>query len=223
MTRVAALVVALMVLTAPRTGAQVRRPPAPPASPNQGVNLRGSGDIGATAFAASDSFTAVLGSRVGIVFGGGIEIVLPRRVFVGLHVSRFTKDGTRVFAFEGDVFDLGIPTTVTMTPIEVSGGYRFSSSRSSVIPYIGGGIGWHRYEEASSFADDNENVDERHTGYHLLGGAELRLHRLLGVAGEAQWTSVPGAIGADTSGVSAAFDETDLGGATFRVKFVIGR
>ena len=144
------------------------------------------------------------------------------RVFTEARVT-FQKDGTRVFAFEGDVFDLGIPTTVTVTPIEVSGGYRFSSPRSGVIPYIGGGVGWHRYEETSSFAEDNENVDERHTGYHLLGGAELRIGRWLGVAGEAQWTKVAGAIGANAGAVSTEFDETDLGGVTFRVKFVIGR
>src|SRR5688572_23114977 len=200
MTRVAAFVLALMLVTTVRTETQTRRPPPPP---NQDASIRGSGDIGAAAFAAGDSFEAVLGSRVGTVFGGGVEVVLARRVFVGVHVSRFRKDGTRVFTFEGDVFDLDIPTTVTVTPIEVSGGYRFSSWRSGVVPYVGGGIGWHRYEETSSFAEDNENVDERNTGYHLMGGAELRLGAWLGVAGEAQWTSVPSAIGGDPGGVSA--------------------
>jgi hypothetical protein len=41
------------------------------------------------------------------------------------------------------------------------------------------------------------------------------------VAGEANWTTVPDAIGA--AGVSAAFDETDLGGTSVRLKITVGR
>jgi hypothetical protein len=54
-----------------------------------------------------------------------------------------------------------------------------------------------------------------------MGGAELRLHRLVGVAGEVMWTSVGDALG--ESGVSQAFDESNLGGTSVRVKVIIGR
>jgi opacity protein-like surface antigen len=185
--------------------------------------VRGFADFGAIAFSASDSFEAVFGSRTGTVFGGGGEVVLPQRIFVGVRASRVEKTGERVFVFDDEVFPLGIETTVRVTPIEITGGYRFGGIGSRVIPYVGGGLGWHRYEESSEFAEDDENVKETHHGYHLLGGAELRLARWFGVGGEVQWTTVPDGLSGDPNSVAAAFEETDLGGVAFRVKFVIGQ
>jgi opacity protein-like surface antigen len=100
-------------------------------------------------------------------------------------------------------------------------GYRGDFGRR-IVPYGGGGIGWHRYRETSRFAEASENVDERFQGYHLLGGAEFRVARWIGTAFEAEWSTVPDALGTDPNGVSTAFDETDLGGVTFRVKIVVG-
>lgn len=189
----------------------------------QNLSIRGFGDLGATSFTASDSFEAVLGSRAGVLFGGGIEVVLPATVFVHARVARFQKDGARVFVFDGETFPLGIATTVRITPVELTGGYRFRSRGSRLVPYVGGGVGWHRYTETSDFAEDDENISTTRTGYHMVGGAELRVTRWLGVAGEVQWTTVPDALGQHPDSVSAAFEETDLGGTTFRVKFVVGR
>jgi opacity protein-like surface antigen len=185
-------------------------------------SLRGFADVGSTTFTAKESFTAVLGSERGVVVGGGVEAVLPQRVFVTLRASRFREQGERVFLFNGEQFDLGIPTTVTVTPVELSGGYRFGVG-ARLVPYAGGGIGWHRYQETSEFAEASENVEETFRGYHVFGGAEVRLARWMGVGAEAQWATVPDALGQDPNGVSAAFDESDLGGVTLRVKLVIGR
>jgi hypothetical protein len=199
----------------------------------QTFSIRGVAEVGVRTFTASDSFKAILGTASGPIFGGGVEATLPHHLFVSLRASRFRKTGERVFLFEGQQFDLGIPTTITITPVELSGGYRFERRRPArgrvparavrLIPYVGGGVGWHRYEETSEFATDAENVSERNIGYQLLGGAEYRLNRWLGVAGEAGWATVPDALGQDPNGVSAAFKETDLGGGSFRVKVVIGR
>jgi hypothetical protein len=49
------------------------------------------------------------------------------------------------------------------------------------------------------------------------------LSRLFGVSGEIEWSIVPDALGQDPNSASAAFNETDLGGATVRVKFVVGK
>jgi hypothetical protein len=87
---------------------------------------------------------------------------------------------------------------------------------------VGGGIGWHRYRETSEFATDAENVSETFTGYHALGGVVYRLGKLFGVAGEGQWSSVPNALGDTANSASAAFGESDLGGFTARVKFIVG-
>jgi opacity protein-like surface antigen len=186
------------------------------------VSLRGFGDVGLTRFSASDSFEAVLGESRGMVFGGGGEVVLPRGIFAGVRVSRFQGDGSRVFVSGGEVFDLGIDTTIRVMPIELTGGIRLGGWQR-VVPYVGGGVGWHRYEESSDFAGSDEDVKETFSGYHVLGGGEFRLGRWFAVAGEAQWTTVPDALGQNPSSVSAAFDETDLGGTTVRVKFIVGR
>jgi hypothetical protein len=201
----------------------------------QGATGRGFLDVGAIKLTASESFEAIVGTSTAMVFGGGGEVVLPAGIFANVRVSQFQKTGQRAFVFEGETFRLGIETAIRIRPIEVSGGYRFGRqnrrpplparpiSPPRVVPYIGGGLGWHRYTETSEFADDDENVGETFRGYHLLGGAEIRVSRWFGVGGEFQWTTVPDALGQDPNGVSAAFAETDLGGAAFRVRFVVGR
>jgi hypothetical protein len=189
----------------------------------QGFGFRGFGDVGGTRFTASQSFDAVLGTHSGFEFGGGVEGVFPSGVFVNLRASRFQKDGTRVFVLNDEVFDLGIPTTVRVTPVQVTGGYRFKVGRRTIVPYLGAGAGWFRYSETSEFADAGEDVSDTFTGYHFLGGAEWRMSRTIGIAGEAEWSVVPDALGQNPSGVSAVFNENDLGGVTFRVKIVVGR
>ena len=184
--------------------------------------VRGFADIGSTTFSAQRSFETILGDRRGPIWGGGVEVVLPFPIFVDVRASRFRQTGERVFIHQGEQFNLGIPTTVTITPLAIIGGYRVDRGWR-VVPYGGGGIGWHRYEETSRFAEASENVDERFQGYHLLGGAELRLAPWIGTAFEAEWATVPDALGTDPNGVSREFNETDLGGTTFRVKVVIGR
>jgi opacity protein-like surface antigen len=157
------------------------------------------------------------------VFGGGVEVIVARDFFINVHASRFQKDGTRVFVLNEEVFDLGIPTTVRVTPVQITGGYRFKVGRRQIVPYVGGGVGWYRYSETSDFATGDEDVSETFTGYHLLGGAEVRVSRLFGVSGEVEWSGVPDALGQNPNSASAAFDETNLGGITFRVKFVVGK
>ena len=222
---VAAVVVGFAVVIPPAAAGQQRQPAATRPAPRPQTTIRGFGDIGATRFAAADSFKAVLGSSVGVVFGGGAEVVLPQRIFFRGRVSRFQKNGERVFVLDDEVFPLGIDTKVRLTPLEISAGYRFQARgrTGTVIPYLGGGVGWHRYEETSDFADASENVSETFVGYHVLGGAEYRMGRMIAIGGEAQWTSVPDALGGDQSSASAAFDETNLGGISFRVRFIIGR
>jgi opacity protein-like surface antigen len=187
------------------------------------AQIRGFADVGSTTFAATESFETILGTATGVVFGGGVEGVLPRNIFVNLRASRFRKTGERVFVTEsGERFGLGIPATITITPIEFTGGYRVDRGWR-VVPYGGGGVGRHRYEESSEFATGDENVKESFTGYHVLGGAEFRVSQWLGAAGELQWATVPDALGEDPNGVSNHFDESDLGGLTARLKVVIGR
>jgi opacity protein-like surface antigen len=209
--RVGVLAVGLMVAGAVSAQAQT-------------LQLRGFFDIGSTTFMAKDSFDAVLGSATLPVIGGGGEVVLPQNVFINVRASRYKESGRRVFVANDEIFDLGIENTVTITPLALTGGYRFGRAR--LVPYAGGGINWYRYQETDEFSDADEEVDERFTGYHVVGGAEYRIVKWLAAAGEVEWASVPDGLARNVSSVGAAggaFDETNLGGTTIRVKVVIGR
>jgi opacity protein-like surface antigen len=185
------------------------------------VAFRGFVDGGSTTFTAKKSFKAILGKESGVVYGGGVEAV-AKNVFFNVRASRFNKTGERVFVFEGQEFRLGIPETITITPIELNVGYRFDFG-SWLVPYAGVGAGWHKFSDTSKFNDDSENVNETFKGYQVAGGAEFRLASWLGAAAEAQWSRVPNALGQNDNSVAKTFNETDLGGTTFRVKFVIGQ
>lgn len=190
----------------------------------QPLQVQGFADVGVMVFSASDTFNAVFGSPSGVVIGGGASVILPQGVFVSARASRFKKDGERVFVDNGEVFHLGITNTVTITPFEVSAGYRVGGARDRARPYAAGGVSWYRYKETDEFATGaGDEVNETFNGFHVLGGIEARASRFVGLAGEVQWTRVPDAIGQQPGSVGAAFDETDLGGFTFRAKVVFGR
>jgi opacity protein-like surface antigen len=202
-----------------------------PGSANRQIIVRGFGDLDIVRFAAADTFDATLGSSAGVFLGGGAEVLLPQSRhawipgFLRFRISHFGKSGERVFVDEDEVFPLGINMDVGITPVELSAGYRFrpGGRQRNFIPYAGAGIGWHRYSEKSEFAATGDNVSETFTGFHALAGVEYRVARWYGVAGEVQWTSVPGAIGESPGSAAEAFGESNLGGFAARVRLVIGR
>jgi hypothetical protein len=102
-------------------------PPAQPAAPaGPAIGLYGFGHAGYTSFAAADSFEAVLGSSSGPVWGGGAMVTFGHgRFFAQASLERFSDEGERVFVSDGEVFPLGIPLSVEVTPIEFTAGYRF--------------------------------------------------------------------------------------------------
>lgn len=188
----------------------------------QGLDLKGYGMVGGMSFAAQDSFDAVFGSARGTIAGGGVEAGLPLGgLYVGVGAWRFRQDGERVFVSGSQVFPLGIPMTVEITPLEITAGWRFRNLSRRLVPYAGAGWSSYAYKETSTFAAAGEDVDDRFNGYHVLAGAEFRVARWLGVGGEIVFSRVPDALGA--GGASEAFDESDLGGTSYRLKVSIGR
>lgn len=220
------LALALLVASVPApllAQTPARRPAARPAPAYpETLQIRPFASVGTTWFTASSTFKAVLGSSQGQDFGGGLSLTRGP-AFIEVGARRFKKSGERVFvATGGQVFPLGIATEVTMTPLEVAAGWRFRPLFGGrVRPLLGVGYTRLRYEESAAFAQDGDDVDESFNGFHAVGGAEVRLHRWVGVAGEVVWTSVADAIG--KGGASKAFDEDNLGGTSLRVKLVIGR
>jgi opacity protein-like surface antigen len=215
------LAVAVLLIGPGALAAFAQQPP--PAPRSRAIEIGGFAMFGQINFAASESFDAIIGDPAGPLLGGGAHIGLP---FGGLFVEvggwKFNDDGERAFVSNGQVVSLGIPVDITITPIEITGGWRFRfTTLPRLLPYAGGGFSSYGYKETSQFATTTEDVEDRFNGYHLLGGAEVKLLRWLGVAGEEAWTTIPDAIG--EAGVSAAFNETDLGGTSFRLKITVGR
>ena len=63
-------------------------------------------------------------------------------------------------------FSLGIPLTATITPLEVTGGYRFPlREHAAVRPMWRRASARTRYKETSDFSDPGENVDTRRSGF----------------------------------------------------------
>lgn len=193
------------------------------ARPSRSIQLGGFAMVGRVNLAAVESFDAILGQASGPIFGGGARVGLPfGGLFVDIGAWRYRDEGERVFVSNGVVYPLNIPVEVTITPLEITAGWRFRVPRlARVTPYVGGGLTSMKYRETSDFSSASEDVEETFNGYHLMGGAEVRIMRWIGAAAEVAWTTVPDSIG--QGGVSAAFNEDDLGGTTFRFKITIGR
>lgn len=218
MSRITPAILVLICLLAPGAAARA----AAQTGGTSKVAIRGYGTAGTMIFTASQSFDAVLGTRSLPTFGGGVEVILRDHLLIGVGAWRASKDGERVFVGPDDeVFPLGIPLQVTVTPVEITGGWRFTGLSRRVIPYAGGGFSSFKYAEDSDTGESGDDGSDRFGGYHVLGGVEARLASLIGVAGEVVWTSIPDGLGA--AGASNAFDETNLGGTAVRVKVVVGR
>jgi opacity protein-like surface antigen len=207
----------------------VTMPPAPPSQaprqvrtprPRQSPSVRGLIGAAFDKQAASESFAAVTGEDTAVSYGAGVQGVnLWRGVFAEAFVEWTQLDGERVFVSGDEVFQLGIPLEIEMRPIDVVGGWRETIGRVST--YGGGGVSWLAYKETSDLADPDENVDERYTGWIVLGGVEVALARWVHARGEVRYRRFDDALGA--GGASAAFEETRLGGTGVLLKFVVGR
>ena len=173
-------------------------------------------------FAATQTFDATFDQHTGPFFGGGLQAVVLDHFVIEVGASRFRKDGDRAFLSGGKAFSLGIPLTATITPLEITGGYRFLfASMPSVRPYAAAGWTRYAYKETSDFALDGDNIDTHHSGLVANGGVEVRLHRWIGAAFDVQYSRVRGILG--TAGVSQQAGEQDLGGVAARLKVIVGR
>ena len=206
--------------TATTAGAAAAAAPEQPSEPRDPLLLRGFGQAGGTFFSAKDSFETILDTALGGMYGGGAQVAFGNGLFAQFGIDRFKKTGSRALVSGEQIFRLGVPHTITLTPLQATVGYRDPGGRQTV-PYGGGGIGWYALDESSPGLEAAGDVGETKIGYHLVGGAEFRLAPWIWLAGEGQWTWVPDALG--EHGISAVFEEKDLGGGTFRFKVLVGR
>ena len=204
-----------------------RRTTTDPPTPR--VELRPFGLFNVERFTASTTFDALFGSTLQPFWGGGVEITTRRNLFVDLAVSHMGVTGERAFLNDGQVFRLGIPLHATLTPIELTAGYRFRRldrrrQPRRVIPYVGWGVGWYLYHETSDFAAVGENVDATRAGLVAHGGAEFRMTKWIGIMGDVQYSYIPGIIGDNSmTSLAGVAGESDLGGIAARLRVVFGR
>jgi hypothetical protein len=184
------------------------------------LKVRGFGNVGGVLFTASDSFETILGGSFNSAFGIGGQVVLPMGLYAQVSYDRLRDTGSRALVSGSQVFTLEIPNRITITPILATVGYQ-GLKTNGMVPYFGGGVGWYTLDEDSPTIPGSETLSSQHMGYHVVGGAEFPLAGWMSLAGEVQWATVPGAIG--DSGVSAYFEENDLGGVTFRFKVLFGK
>jgi len=194
------------------------------------ISMRGFADAGLTIFTATQSFKAILGSPAGPVFGGGVEVGLTRNVFVSVRASRFRQTGNRVFVFQNQVFKLNESDTITVTPLQLSAGYRFLGRRPARLtrpprftPYAGGGVGWYRFSETSAHSTADEDEKTTNAGYHVLAGVEIPIRSWMAAAVDGRWSFVPNAFGDSASSVASLYDEHNLGGFTLSGRIIVGR
>ena len=179
------------------------------------VGFRAYGLVDGNTMAAADSFDAIFASHRMTAVGGGAEIDVWHHLFLRIAASRAQRTGSRVFVDGTDVFPLNIPLTVTMTPLEAGGGWRFSS-RSRFAPYAGAAFISLAYQEVSDFAQSGENVNERYTGEAAFGGVDVTIWKGLFAGGEVQYRHI--AVPDVATSVMHQFGESDLGGVTARVR-----
>ena len=211
----------LTVLLSAATASAQTRPTAPPAEEPGGVAIRGFADAGTEMFHALDSFQAVFRKNSGTRIGGGLAVTLPLGLFADVRVSRVRMTGERAFLFGGQTYRLGVADTLTVIPLQITGGLRGARRGARAIPYIGAGFGWYRASERAAFSSADEVAERATGGYHLLGGADLRLWRIFGVGGEVEWSQVTN--GLSGSGIASSLKDTNLGGVSVRVRLLAGR
>ena len=217
-------------LASPAAAQPPARPPArpaprrvlPPLPPEPPISFRPFVSGAENAFAAVETFKTVFGKSYGPLFGGGLQVAFHGKYYVEVGASRFNQTGQRAFRQNGQSFGLGIPLTATITPLEITAGYRFRPRRVPRLrPYLGAGLTSYAYDERSDFDEPGEGLKTRHAGLVGVGGLEFRIHKYVGISADAAVAHVTGILG--QSGISKDAGESDLGGIAARFRLIIGR
>jgi hypothetical protein len=183
------------------------------------IGVRAFGHYEMVSMAASRTFDAVIGTSSLRGAGGGAEAIgIWKGLFVRGAVSQMKDSGQRAFVFGNDIIRVDVPLDVKIRTVELGAGWRVPLGEAERFTvYGGGGVLFLKYDETSNFAAANENVNESFNGAVAFGGAEVAIWKWIVAGVEAQYRSVPDALGA--AGISQLVGESDLGGTAVRVLF----
>jgi opacity protein-like surface antigen len=170
---------------------------------------------------ASRSMEAVFGSSGGFVWGGTLRCDVTKSIFLSVGTRVLKRRGERVFIADAssDIFPLGHPLRVRIVPLRLSAGYRFTGL-GATVPYVGGGAGLVWFREWSTVGGISQESSEKKSSFHVLAGADYGKGSI-GIGAELSYSWVPDAIG--VGGVSAIYEETDIGGFQIVGKLVLSR
>ena len=170
---------------------------------------------------AKDSAKAVFdGSSGGFIFGGALRVGLGRSFGLALGGRYFSKQGERVFVADptGEVFPLGHPLKIRTIPYALLATYRILPD-SRFVPYVGAGPGLTSFKEETTVGGLTETNSSTKFSIHALAGVETSGGPFrFGV--ELRWFTAPDSAG--VSGVSAVYDEKDVGGFSLSAKLIFG-
>lgn len=165
-------------------------------------------------FAASKSFQAVLGTSSLTEVGAGVDAGLWKGLFARVAITHTRRTGSRVIVSGSDAYSLGVPLTLTLTPVEIGAGWRFAR-HNRVEPYVGVAALMQHYVEQSTGADPSENTNTTDSGATLFAGIDLTVVSRFKVEIEGLYRNLPNAVG--SSGAFQAFHEDNLGGGAVRL------
>ena len=179
-------------------------------------------DLDQDQLSAKKTFQAVTGvSRLRKIGFGADVTNIWQGLFARFAVSNKSLTATRVdVSDDGQVFDHHIPGTIALRPLELAVGWRVRLAGDHILPYGGAGLVFLKYSETWPSGGESDQVAETFKGYTLIGGLDLAVVPHVTVGVEAQYRTVPNAIGA--GGVSKVFGETNLGGFTLRLRVGAG-
>jgi hypothetical protein len=193
----AALLGPLAVSAQEPDAAPAPKPPPPPPRFEVGLRLAGFEMVN-----SADSYDAVYGDTL-LLYGVEAAVVLRGRWLLALAWERGEVDGERVLLTRPPR-PTGVSTTLTYAPLHLTLGWILRpaalwEARLGAGPTL---LDW----DDSSAGESQGGTD---TGWHLGAGLRRRVGRW-SLGGELRYSSIPDAVG--EGGVSAFFDEDDLGG-----------
>ena len=184
--------------------------PSKPKKPRT-YEVRGYFVAGSEQTASPRTFDAILGTERLLMLGGGAEVVLQKRWILRGQLSQFSDTGTRVFVDDDNtIFDLHIPLDITVRATELSAGYRFYVKPRWGM-YAAGGWSQYALTEKSNGETDNASG----SGWHVLGGFDVKPRKWALIAAEAQWTRTGDML---EGGAAQELGESKLGGLRISVR-----
>lgn len=165
---------------------------------------------------AKESFRAVTGSPGGFIYGAGAKVDLPYGLFLTGGVDYFKKSGSRVFVSGSKIFRTDIPLTSSILAVTAGGGYQLYR-KEKFSPYVGGGMGFFRYQETSQAKVSIPKFEMNKVSFFLLFGLEFLKRSRMSFSVEGRWTYLPNMIG--EGGVSHYYGEDNLGGMSLFFSF----